>query len=64
MINDPIVEQLHQQRREYMERFGYDFEAIIRDIKAHEAAHPGPLRQPPPPQPLKDSLQRSRYARR
>ena len=64
MINDPIVEKLHQQRRDYMERFGYDLEAIIRDIKAHEAAHPGPLLQPPSAQPPKASLQRSRYARR
>ena len=43
MITDPIVEQLHAQRRAYMERFRYDFEAIVQDIKSREAAYPGPL---------------------
>ena len=47
MITDPIVEKLHQQRKEYMERFQYDFDAIVRDIKAREASQPGPLLQPP-----------------
>ena len=47
MVIDPIVEQLHEQREEYMERFGYDFDAIIRDIKVREAANPGPLLKPP-----------------
>jgi hypothetical protein len=48
MVTDPVVEELHRQREEYMERFGYDFDAIIRDIKAREAANPGPLLKPPP----------------
>jgi hypothetical protein len=42
MLTDPVVEQLHKQREEYMERFQYDFDAIIRDIKAHEAASTAP----------------------
>ena len=46
MLTDPIVEQLHKQREEYMERFQYDFDAIIRDIRAHEAASTAPLVEP------------------
>jgi hypothetical protein len=40
MIIDPIVERLHKQREEYLERFQYDFDAIIRDIKSREATNP------------------------
>lgn len=47
MITDPIVEQLHKQREEYMERFHYDFDAIVRDLEAREASNPSPLLQPP-----------------
>jgi hypothetical protein len=47
MVTDPIVEKLHKQRQEYMERFRYDFDAIVRDIKAREASNPTPLLQPP-----------------
>jgi hypothetical protein len=46
MLTDPVVEQLHKQREEYMERFQYDFDAIIRDIRAHEAASTAPLVKP------------------
>ncbi len=47
MIIDPIVERLHKQREEYMERFQYDLDAIIRDIKSHEAINPKPTLKPP-----------------
>lgn len=47
MVIDPIVEELHKRREEYMERFHYDFDAIVRDIRAHEASNPGTLLQPP-----------------
>lgn len=47
MVIDPIVEELHKQREEYMERFHYDFDAIIRDIKEREASNPSPLLPPP-----------------
>jgi len=42
MITDPIVEQLHKQREEYVARFQYAFDAIVRDIRAREAAYPTP----------------------
>jgi hypothetical protein len=51
MITDPIVERLHKQREEYMERFQYDFEAIIRDIRSREASNPSPLVDPPTSKP-------------
>jgi hypothetical protein len=60
MIIDPVVEQLHQQRAEYMERFHYDFEAIVRDIRSREAASPAPVVQPPP---HSDRVRRRRSAR-
>ena len=47
MVIDPVVEELHKHREEYMERFHYDFDAIVRDIRAHEASNPSPLLQPP-----------------
>ena len=46
MLTDPVVEQLHKQREEYMERFQYDFDAIIRDIRAHERPPTAPLVKP------------------
>jgi hypothetical protein len=46
MLTDRVVEQLHKQREEYMERFQYDFDAIIRDIRAREAASTAPLVKP------------------
>ncbi|HSC21992.1 MAG TPA: hypothetical protein VLC07_09710 [Solirubrobacterales bacterium] len=47
MANDPVVEQLHKQREGCMERFQYDFDAFVRDIKNREAAYPTPLLEPP-----------------
>jgi hypothetical protein len=47
MVIDPVVEELHKRREEYMERFGYDFDAIVRDIRSHEALNPDQLLQPP-----------------
>lgn len=63
MIIDPVVERLHKQREEYMERFQYDFDAIIRDIKAREAAGPTPLLEPPSA-PADTVAQRTRFSRR
>lgn len=51
MITDPIVERLHKQREEYMERFHYDIDAIIRDIRSREASYPSPLVNPPASKP-------------
>jgi hypothetical protein len=64
MITDPIVERLHKQREEYMERFQYDFDAIIRDIRTREASFPTPLVEPPAALPPKTGAQRTRFARR
>jgi hypothetical protein len=47
MANDPIVERLHRQREECMERFRYDFDAFVRDLKSREAAGHTPLLEPP-----------------
>jgi hypothetical protein len=63
MITDPVVERLHKQREEYMERFQYDFDAIVRDIRSREAASPTPLVEPPA-SPPKTAAQRARFARR
>lgn len=64
MINDPIVEAIHQQREKYMQRFNFDIAAVIRDIKARQASNPGPLREPPTPPPPINGVQRTRFARR
>lgn len=65
MITDPVVEQLHRQREEYMEQFQYDFDAVVRDIKAHEASGQTPLLEPPEsPLPEAARQQRTRFTRR
>ncbi|HEX3553642.1 MAG TPA: hypothetical protein VIA62_10485 [Thermoanaerobaculia bacterium] len=64
MLIDPVVERLHKKRQEYMERFQYDFDAIIRDIKAREAAYPTPLLEPPPASPANTVVRRTRFTRR
>jgi hypothetical protein len=64
MITDPIVERLHKQREEYMERFQYDFEAIVRDIRSREASYPTPLLEPPASPPSKKGVRRTHFARR
>jgi len=64
MINDPVVERLHKQRGEYMERFHYDFGAIVRDIRGREAAHSTLLLEPPAAAPPDTAMPRTRFARR
>jgi hypothetical protein len=59
MLTDPIVELLHKQREEYMERFQYDFDAIIRDVRAHEAASV----EPAAPEPPDSAARRTRFGR-
>lgn len=61
MITDPVVERLHKQREEYMERFQFDFDAIVRDIRSREASYPTPLLEPPSSPPPKTA---TRFARR
>jgi len=63
MLTDSIVEQLHKQREEYMERFQYDFDAIIRDIRAHEAASTAPLVEPAAAKPHNSVARRTRFGR-
>jgi hypothetical protein len=64
MINDPIVERLHKQRGEYVERFQYDFDAIVRDIRTREASNPTLLLEPPAAPPPNTAAPRARFARR
>ena len=64
MITDPVVERLHKQREQYMEKFQYDFEAIVRDIRSREASYPTPLLEPPASAPPKKGARRAHFARR
>jgi len=36
MTKDPIVEELHRQRAEEMERLEFDFDAFYRELKEQE----------------------------
>ena len=36
MADDPIVEEVHQIRREQAAKFGFDTEAIVRDAQSRE----------------------------
>jgi hypothetical protein len=38
MWHDPIVEEVRRVREEYAARFGYDLQAIHRDLKQREQA--------------------------
>jgi len=38
MWHDPIVEEIRRIREEYAGRFGYDLQAIHRDLKQREQA--------------------------
>ena len=33
---DPIVEEVRRARAAHAKKFGYDLEAIVRDVKKHE----------------------------
>ena len=63
MITDPIVEELHRQRKEVMEEFNFDFEAFCRYLKEQEKLSAEPLIPPPASAPNK-TVQRTRLARR
>ena len=47
MTNDPIIEELHRQRAEEMERLGFDFEAFYRKVKEEERRSSEPVLHPP-----------------
>lgn len=64
MINDPVVERLHKQRGDYMERFQYDFDAIVRDIRSRETSNPTLLLDSPAALPPDTAAPRTRFARR
>lgn len=36
MLEDPIVSEVRKAREEHARRFGYDLDAIFRDLKAQE----------------------------
>lgn len=63
MIIDPIVDELHQQRAEEMERFNLDSEAFYRHLKEQETLSGKPLVSPPESPPNR-AVQRTRTARR
>lgn len=47
---DPIVDEIHQVRRELAAKFGYDLKAIFRDVRERqeEARKSGRVIVPPP----------------
>ena len=63
MSTDPIIDELHEQRRNEMERFNFDFEAYCRYLKEQEKLSTEPL-LPPPASAPNTTVQRTRFARR
>ena len=63
MIPDPIVDALHRQRAEEMERLRFDLEEYCRHLKEREMAFKA-LALPPPDSPPNPVVQRARAARR
>ncbi len=51
MWKDPIVEEVRRFRDEYAAQFGYDLEAIYRDIQEKEKKHKDRLVSFPPKRP-------------
>lgn len=47
MSIDPIVDELHRQRAEEMERFKFDFDAFFRHLKDQETLSKRPVISPP-----------------
>ncbi len=47
MTKDPIIEELHRQRAEEMERLKFDFDAFYREIKELEEKSSEPILSPP-----------------
>ena len=43
MMNDPILEELHQIREQLAAKFNYDVFAIVADIQAQEQQEDRPL---------------------
>jgi len=63
MTKDPIVDELHRQRAEEMERLGFDFEAYYREIKELERSSSEPVLSPSGPR-APSPAQRTRTASR
>lgn len=63
MTIDPIVDELHQQRAEEMERFNSDYEAFFHYLKEEEKLSGKPF-VAPPESPPNLAVQRTRAARR
>jgi hypothetical protein len=63
MTKDPIVEELHRQRAEEMERLEFDFDAFRRELKEQERLSSEPVLAPPEAS-LPSRAQRVRAGRR
>ncbi len=63
MSADPIVDELHQQRKERMEQFKYDINAFCRYLREQEKLSDEPT-LPPPTSAPNTTVQRTRVARR
>ena len=40
MQNDPVVEEVRRIRHAYAERFGFDLQAMVADLRHKEQEHP------------------------
>ena len=48
MRDDPIIEEIHQIRKEFAERFGYDVREMAADLRKREQEHPERIVSFPP----------------
>ncbi len=51
MTNDPIIDEVHQAREQYSERFGHDLTAICRDLQQKQSCSTRPVVTFPPKRP-------------
>ncbi len=65
MYTDPIIDELHEHRKNLMERFNYDFDAFFAFLKEQEEKSEQPIVEPRPRETQQViSPQRSRPSRR
>ena len=49
LMNDPILDEIHQTRREMSDKFGGDFTAMLDDARQRQAASGRPIWTPKSP---------------
>ncbi len=55
MVEDPIVEEVRHHRQEWAAKFGYDLDAMVKDLRERERTSGHKVLQPPKKKPAKSA---------